>query len=190
MLYKNKHLDQSYPEASHGSNWYSTTKEKKEDINLAKICTRCDVRYWQKKNTAILGILTTALILENCVKKMPYAKKNEQKYCSAVFSGKLKLRGWNMSDCNTADPVIKHKYLALWIYPSIYSKVFGEVLLQCWRLIKVMWTLNPHLQPYANPTGPWHLFTCFWGPPRAPGAQRGVSYLPVAWKANHSWDGV
>lgn len=49
MFYKSIHLDQSYPEDSHGSNWYSTTKEKKVDVNLAKMCTRCDVRYLKKK---------------------------------------------------------------------------------------------------------------------------------------------
>lgn len=44
--------------------------------------------------------------------------------------------------------------------------------------------------PYANPKSSWHPFPCFWGPPRVPGAQRGVSYLPVGRKANHSCDGV
>lgn len=50
-----------------------------------------------------------------------------------------------------AEPVTKHKYLALSIYHAIYSKVFGQVLLQYFRLIKVMSTLSPRLHPVQTP---------------------------------------
>ena len=65
--------------------------------------------------------------------------------------GKTEADG-EISQGNTvAELVMKHKYLALSIYFAIYSKVFGQVLMLCFRLIKILSTLS---LPCANPKGP------------------------------------
>lgn len=97
-----------------------------------------------------------------------------------------------MSDSDTvAEPVMKHKYLALSIYYANLFKDFWagpSAVFQAGKdRIYINSTLAVLCKPQRLMTNPVLAFGAFAEPP---GTQRGPSYLPLGTMANNSREGV